>query len=159
VGSACSRNERDTATGQPPEVGSTAPDFSLKDLNGRRVNLSDYRGHVVIIDFWATWCPPCQATIPELVSIEDTYRKQGLVVLGISLDEGSDVERTLAAFSKDHRMNYSVLLGTDAVEDRYNIRSIPTLFLVGKTGKIKELYRGYTDNFRENISAEIDKLL
>jgi cytochrome c biogenesis protein CcmG/thiol:disulfide interchange protein DsbE len=156
---ACSRNEHAAPAGQRPEIGTIAPDFSLKDLKGRNVSLSHYKGHVVLLDFWATWCPPCQATIPELVSVEQKYRGKGVVVLGIAIDDGGDVAMRLSAFSKDHGMNYPVLLGSDAIEDRYNIRSIPTMFLIDKSGKIQDLYMGYTEDFQKTISAEIDRLI
>jgi cytochrome c biogenesis protein CcmG/thiol:disulfide interchange protein DsbE len=157
--SACSRNEQTPAAWQRPEVGGIAPDFSLKTLNGRNVNLSDFKGHVVVLDFWATWCPPCQATIPELVSVEDKYRDKGVVVLGIAIDDGRNIAAKLSAFSKEHKMNYSILLGSDAIEDRYDIRSIPTMFLIDKSGKIRDLYMGYTEDFQRTISAEIDRLI
>jgi cytochrome c biogenesis protein CcmG/thiol:disulfide interchange protein DsbE len=156
---ACSRNDQVSRAGQQPEVGEIAPDFTLKDLRGRNVSLSEYRGHVVILDFWATWCPPCNETIPELVSLEEKYGGKGVVVLGIAIDDGHSNAATLSAFSKEHKMNYSVLLGSDAVEGIYNIRSIPTLFLLDRKGKIQHLYMGYMENFQEIISAEIDKLI
>jgi cytochrome c biogenesis protein CcmG/thiol:disulfide interchange protein DsbE len=156
---ACSRNNQVSPSGQRPEVGAIAPDFTLKDLKGRDVSLSEYRGHVVILDFWATWCPPCNETIPELVSVEEKYGGKGVVVLGIAIDDGRSDATMLSAFSKEHRMNYPILLGSDAIEGIYNIRSIPTLFLVDKKGKIQNLYMGYRENFRDIISAEIDKLI
>ncbi len=155
---ACSRQEPAAPAGQRTGVGKPAPDFKLKDLNGRYVRLSDYRGHVVLIDFWATWCPPCQATIPELVSVEKKYRDKGIVVLGISVDEGADAAK-LAAFSKEHKMNYPVLLGSEAVQDVYNVRGIPMIVLVGKEGKIQERYMGYMANFQQIVSAEINRLI
>jgi thiol-disulfide isomerase/thioredoxin len=157
--SACSRNEHGTPEGQRPEVGGIAPDFTLKDLRGHDVKLSEYRGHVVLLDFWATWCPPCQETIPELVSVEKKYKNKGIVVLGISIDEGRDIATKLSAFSKEHEMNYPILLGSDAVEETYNIRSIPTMLLVDREGKVRELYMGYMENFQDIVSAEIDKLI
>jgi cytochrome c biogenesis protein CcmG/thiol:disulfide interchange protein DsbE len=159
VWSACSRNEQGTTTEHRPEVGSAAPDFTLKDLRGREVRLSSYRGHVVLVDFWATWCPPCKATIPELISVEERYGDKGVIVLGVSIDEGRDVSAKLSAFSREHNMNYPVLIGTDAVEDSYDITSIPTMLLVDKEGKIRDLYRGYRENFQKVVSAEIEKLL
>jgi cytochrome c biogenesis protein CcmG/thiol:disulfide interchange protein DsbE len=156
---ACSRSDRTSRAGQRPEIGGIAPDFTLRDLNGRSVSLLEYRGHVVILDFWASWCPPCNETIPELVSIRKKYGGKGVVVLGIAIDDGQNSAATLSAFSKEHNMNYPVLLGSNAVEGIYNIRSIPTLFLIDKKGEIHDLYMGYMENFQEIISAEIDKLI
>jgi peroxiredoxin len=156
---ACSRNDQVSRTGQQPEVGGMAPDFTLKDLNGRSVSLSEYRGNVVILDFWASWCPPCNETIPELVSLKEKYGGKGVVVLGIAIDDGQSDVTTLSAFSKEHKMNYTILLGSDAVEGIYNVRSIPALFLVDRKGKIRGFYLGYMENLQEIISAEIDKLI
>jgi cytochrome c biogenesis protein CcmG/thiol:disulfide interchange protein DsbE len=156
---ACSRSDQGPRAGQRPEVGGIAPDFTLRDLKGRNVSLSEYRGHVVVLDFWASWCPPCNETIPELVSVQNKYGGKGVVVLGIAIDDSRSDATTLLAFSKEHRMNYAILIGSDAVEGIYKIRSIPTLFLVDKKGKIQGLYMGYMENFRDIISAEIDKLI
>jgi cytochrome c biogenesis protein CcmG/thiol:disulfide interchange protein DsbE len=156
---ACSRGGQGSHAGQRPVVGDIAPDFTLKDLKGRNVSLLDYRGHVVILDFWASWCPPCNKTIPELVFVQNKYGEKGVVVLGIAIDDGRSDASALFAFSKEHRMNYPILIGSDGVEGIYEIRSIPTLFLVDQKGKIQDLYMGYMENFRNIISAEIDKLI
>jgi cytochrome c biogenesis protein CcmG/thiol:disulfide interchange protein DsbE len=155
----CSRSGQGSQAGRRPVVGGIAPDFTLKDLKGRDVSLSDYRGHIVILDFWASWCPPCNETIPELVALQNKYGQKGVVVLGIAIDDGSSDASALFAFSKEHGINYPILVGSDIVEGIYEIRGIPTLFLVDRKGKIQDLHMGYRENFRDIISAEIDKLI
>ncbi len=155
----CSRrNETGPTSEKKAEVGAAAPDFSLKDLQGRDVSLSSFRGHVVLLDFWATWCPPCMASVPELIALEKKYKDEGLVVLAVSLDEGGDVTSKLSAFSRDHALNYTILLSNENVERMYNVGSIPTMYVIGKDGTIRNLHLGYMENLQEIVSKEIDKL-
>ncbi len=120
-----------------------APDFTLTNQNGQKVNLSDYRGKVVILDFWATWCPPCKAEIPGFVSLYNKYKDNGLVVLGVSLDR--DGWSSVRPFIKNYKISYPVMLGTQNVVQAYgNIQSIPTTFVLDKQGKIRQKYVGLT---------------
>lgn len=145
-----------------------APDFSLKDLTGRTVKLSDYKGKVVLINFWATWCPPCKVEIPDLVKVYDTYKKKGFVILAISLDDdpGKVVPPFVVDFKKDKKVsiNYPMLVGDEAVNDAFGgIRGIPTTFLIDRKGVIRKKYIGPPGNSHEEIQAafktEITKLL
>lgn len=116
-----------------------APEFNLQDLNGKNVKLSDFKGKVVIINFWATWCPPCKAEIPDFIELYKTYQKKGLVILGIALDNKSKVEK----FVKDNNVNYPILLGDQEVSNLYGgITGIPTTFIVDRKGNIKNVYVG-----------------
>ena len=74
------------------QTAGTAPDFVLKDIEGKDVQLSQYKGKMVVVEFWATWCPPCKATIPGLIAVQEKYAGKGLVVLGVSIDEGDDLQ-------------------------------------------------------------------
>jgi thiol-disulfide isomerase/thioredoxin len=94
---------------QIPLFGAAAPAWELKDLNGNAVKLSDFKGKVVILDFWATWCPPCRAEIPHFVELQDKYGKQGLVIVGISLDEGGP--GVVSSFVKANKINYPIVMG------------------------------------------------
>ncbi len=137
-----------------------APDFRLQDLQGSDITLSQFRGKVVLLEFWATWCPPCRATIPELVSIQEKYKGRDFVVLGISIDdEGSDLRTELLNFSKEFHINYPVLMGSEAVEREYKVWSIPRSFLIDKEGMIRESYSGYIDQYESKVSAEVERLL
>jgi len=136
-----------------------APDFILKDIEGRDVRLSQYRGKVVLLEFWATWCPPCKATIPELVAVQNKFRDRGFALLGVSVDEDLDLAKKLSKFSKEHRINYSVLLGNEKVHRAYHVGSIPASFLIDKEGRIINAYTGYLDKFETRVSEEIERIL
>ena len=132
----------------------TAPDFDLKKLSGGRARLSDYRGKVVILDFWATWCPPCLKEIPDFVELQNKYGDKGLAILGLSLDQ--DPKRVLAPFVKKYQMNYPVLLTDGKVERIYGgITGIPTTFVIDRKGEIYKRYVGFRSKnvFEEDIKA------
>ncbi len=111
-----------------------APDFTLQDANGASVKLSDYRGKVVLLNFWATWCGPCGVEIPWFIEFEQQYKSKGLEVVGVSMDEeGWSVIKPYVA---EHKVNYRVLLGTDSVSQLYGgVDSLPTTFLIDRDGK------------------------
>lgn len=111
-----------------------APDFTLKDINGKKHKLSDYRGRQVFINFWATWCPPCQKEIPEIINLRKSYPKDKLAILAIS-DESLV---TLQTFAEKRGLNYTILQMEKAMESPYNkVRYIPTNFFIDDKGKIK----------------------
>lgn len=141
------------------QVGGAAPDFILKDLSGRDVQLSRYQGSVVLVEFWATWCPPCRAAIPDLEELLRKYGSRGFTILSISMDTGSNLSEKLLSFQREYNISYPVLLGDSGVSDSYNVRSIPALFLITRQGTIAQAYMGYSENFVQLISGEIDKLL
>ncbi len=114
----------------------SAPDFQLVDLRtGKKVQLSDFRGKAVVLNFWATWCPPCKAEIPWFVSYQNQYGPQGLQVIGVTMDDaGKDV---ILKFASDLHMNYPVLQGTNEVADEYGgVEGLPTTFYIGREGKM-----------------------
>src|SRR5438105_1885112 len=112
-----------------------APDFELKSLDGRTVRLSDFRGKVVVLNFWATWCAPCRVETPWLVDLYRQYKEQGLEVVGISMDDGE--QEHVAEFAKELGINYTVLLGNHAVGDAYGgLRFLPQTFFIDRNGKI-----------------------
>ncbi len=113
-----------------------APDFTLKDINGNDVSLKDYRGKLVFVNFWATWCGPCRAEIPAFVNLIDTYGKDGFVILGVSVDSPKDIKK-IPAFMEQMKINYPVLLATEKVRMEYGgISSIPTTFVINQEGKV-----------------------
>ena len=140
------------------EAGPTAPDFSLKDLSGKTVTLEQYRGKVVLLDFWATWCPPCRMTIPMLIELQDKYREKGLVILGISIDDPQQVaDKDLRYFVKMTKINYPVLRFNQKVMKDYfegERVSVPTMFVVDRNGKIIDMIVGYApDPLKKSLAA------
>ncbi len=135
-----------------------APDFTLSSTNGKQIRLSDFRGKVVIVDFWATWCPPCKAEIPDFVKLYSEYKNDGFQMLGVSLDEGG--AKNVVPFMKDHGMNYPVVFGTEEVVSAYGgIRGIPTTFVIDKKGYVRGAFEGYRqasvfENLLKQLLAE-----
>jgi peroxiredoxin len=124
-----------------------APDFTLEDLSGNSVSLKQFRGQIVFLDFWATWCAPCRFSIPELVDLQKRYGDQGLVVLGISLDDPQMFNNAyLSEFKKQFKMNYRVLRATMKVAQDYfgtEPMAIPTLFVIDREGRIVAKHVGF----------------
>jgi cytochrome c biogenesis protein CcmG/thiol:disulfide interchange protein DsbE len=119
-----------------------APDFELSDLDGNTVRLSEYRGKVVIIDFWATWCGPCRIGIPDFVDLQDEYGTEDFAILGISVDEGESP--VVAEFARHYKINYPILHDTPEVRAAYGgIRAIPTTFIVDRDGYVRQYIQGY----------------
>ncbi len=139
----------------PPSAASgAAPAFTLPDISGKSVSLADFKGKVVVLDFWATWCPPCRKEIPDFISIQNEYGSKGVQVVGIALDELPKVR----AFVQANGMNYPVLMGTDAITALYGgIEGIPTTFIIDRNGKIVERFEGFRP--RATFVAAISRLL
>lgn len=125
------------------EPGSRAPGFSLTDITGRRLDLASYRGKVVLLDFWATWCGPCRQEIPRFVQMQEEYGPRGLQIVGISLDDSAEPVRR---FYRELKMNYPVALGDAALAEKYGgVLGLPTAFLIGRDGRIRASHVGETD--------------
>jgi peroxiredoxin len=132
-----------------------APPFSLIDLNGRTLELGAQKGKVVLLDFWATWCPPCRVEIPGFVRLQGRYRDQGLVVIGISLDDSPEPVRE---FYREFRMNYPVAMGDERISELYGgILGLPTTFVIGRDGRVYYKHMGATAV--SDIEEEIKELL
>ncbi len=111
-----------------------APGFTLTDASGAKVSLADYRGKVVLLNFWATWCGPCQVEIPWLQQFEQQYKSKGFEVLGVSMDE--DGWSAVKPFIAENKLNYRVLLGNDSVSQLYGgLDALPTTFMIDREGK------------------------
>jgi len=121
-----------------------APDWQLNDVDGKLLRLSDFKGKVVILDFWATWCPPCRREIPGFVSIQKKYADKGFTVIGVSVDEqGPSVVKP---FMRLLEMNYPVVMGTPKIVVDYGgIEAIPTTFVIDRQGNVVTAYEGFTD--------------
>jgi peroxiredoxin len=133
-----------------------APDFTLKDENGASVRLSDYKGKVVLLNFWATWCGPCQIEIPWFEQFEQQYKSQGFAVLGVSMDD--EGWPAVKPFIAAHKVNYRILLGNDSVGELYGgLDALPTSFLVDREGRLAYTHVGLAG--KNEYLNEIQSLL
>jgi cytochrome c biogenesis protein CcmG, thiol:disulfide interchange protein DsbE len=120
-----------------------APDFTLPQLSGPPLKLSDYHGKIVLLDFWATWCEPCRAEIPHFVELQNKYGNQGLQIIGVSMDDSPD---PVPAFYKQFKMNYPVVMGNAQIGEQYGgILGLPIAFLLDRQGQIRFKHMGATD--------------
>jgi peroxiredoxin len=118
-----------------------APDFNLKDADGKPVKLSDYRGKVVLLNFWATWCGPCKIEIPWFMDFEQTYKDKNFAVLGVSLDE--DGWDAVKPYIQQKKINYRVMIGTEQVAQMYGeVDSLPTTFMIDREGRVAAVHIG-----------------
>ena len=132
-----------------------APNFRLTDLAGKPLELASYRGKVVILDFWATWCPPCRAEIPHFKSLIAAYKSKGFEMIGIAVGEE---EGAVKSFAQANGIPYSLAVGSGQVERAYGgIRGIPTTFLIDKKGRIVKKYVGFQD--KAVFERQIQQLL
>ncbi|MCE5301025.1 MAG: TlpA family protein disulfide reductase [Spirochaetia bacterium] len=153
IGSGCSKDEVPApaaaggsvasdygTTTQRPADAYRAPDFSIPSPDGSTVKLSDYTGKVVILDFWATWCPPCKAEIPFFIELYNEHKNDGLVLLGAALDEESKV----SGFIRDFKVNYPTGIADQKLAMQYGgIRGIPTTFVIDREGYVVRQYVGF----------------
>ncbi len=142
------------------EVSNAAPstaasDFTLQDLQGNKVKLSDFKGRPVLIDFWATWCPPCRESVPGIEKIYKNYSGKGLVVLAISLDYGG--WDGVKSFVAEHGITYTVLKGDEDVASKYNVHTIPMVIILNKNGKIYKRFLGLGED--DTLEKDIKDVL
>ncbi|MFA5146554.1 MAG: TlpA disulfide reductase family protein [Candidatus Omnitrophota bacterium] len=136
------------------EAGEAAPDFSLTDLDGKTFNLSDFNGKVVILDFFAPWCPPCREEIPDFIKLQSEYGDKGFAMVGVALVSRDEAK----SFAEKAGINYPVLIDDGKVSGNYGpIRSIPTTFVIGRDSKISKMYIGYKT--KEVFEKDIQELL
>jgi peroxiredoxin len=138
-------------------VGQPMPVFSLKDANGQMVRPADYKGKVVLLDFWATWCGPCKVEIPWFIDFERQFKDQGFAVVGVSMDE--DGWNVIKPYVQKMQMNYRILLGNDDVSTAYGgLDSLPTTLLIDRQGKIASVHVGVSMG-KEEFKNAIAQLL
>ena len=132
---------------------SAAPDFTLRTAEGRNLRLHEQRGQVVLVNFWATWCGPCREEMPRLNAMYEKYRKSGVVLLGVNID---DDPNTALATAKKLNVSFPVLLDTDKhVSKLYDLSTMPSTVVIDRDGKVRYLHRGY----REGDEAEYDQAI
>lgn len=124
-------------------AGAGAPDFTVTDIHGKKLSLADYRGKVVLLDFWATWCAPCLEEIPHFVEMQQQLGAQGFQTIGISMDDGP---KPVLQFYQDHKLNYPVAVGDAKLADSYGgILGLPVTFVINRDGQIRKKFVGATD--------------
>ena len=136
-----------------------APDFSWQTQDGKIVHLSDLKGEVVLLDFWATWCGPCRMTIPHVEALYNKYKDKGVKVIGVNLDKASG-RNAVTEFIKKEGITYLVISdASGTVANSYGATSIPRFFFIDKEGNIAKMIVGYDPNMEDTFSKEIDTLL
>ena len=152
----CSSETVKAASVKPDNERKAAPEFALKDADGKLVHLSDYKGKVVLLDFWATWCGPCKIEIPWFMDMQRKNRDRGFEVLGVSMDdEGWEVVKP---FLSDLQVNYRVVIGNDVTAQLYGgVDALPTTFLIDRGGKIAAVHVGLAS--KKDFEDGIEQLL
>ena len=155
----CSSSKPVNAAGastKPEKERKAAPDFELKDADGKTVRLSDYKGKIVLLDFWATWCGPCKIEIPWFIQFERAYKDKGFSVIGVAMDE--EGWTVVKPFIAEMAINYRVLQGNDGTAQLYGgVEALPTTFLIDREGKIAATHVGL--NGKDDFENGIKKLL
>ncbi len=142
----------DNTAASPRKV---APEFVLNDANGALVRLSAYKGKVVLLNFWATWCHGCQEEIPWFVQFESKYESNGLAVIGVSMDD--DGWKSVKPFLEEKKLNYTVVIGNEPLGKLYGLSAMPMTLLIDREGKIAASYSGVID--RAKCESDLQALL
>jgi len=128
---------------KPTAPGNAAPEFTVTDIDGKKLALSDYKGKVVLLDFWATWCTPCRAEIPHFVEMQQKYGPQGFQVVGISMDDDA---KPVKEFYRQYNMSYPVAVGDDKLAQTFGgVLGLPVNFIIDREGRIHAKFLGATD--------------
>jgi peroxiredoxin len=139
------------------QKGDKAPAIKLITTSGQPVTLANYKGYVLVMDFFATWCIPCKESIPHMNALNRKYGKQGLQVLGVSVDEGG--EREVKNFIAERKISYPVAIAPEDLQTEYGLRSIPTIYVINKKGLVAEKYQGFSEQTGRAMEETIKRLL
>ncbi len=143
--------------GKKEAIHVSAPDFTLKTLDDQEITLSDLKGKVVLLDFWATWCGPCRESIPHLIQLEKKFKEMEFKVIGMSMDRG-DVD-TVRRFVKSMDIPYSIIITPDDVARHYSIRGLPTTILIDQSGMVHEKIIGFNQTIAKQLEDKVAELL
>ncbi len=147
--SACKpRNQLNLSGGNRPP----APEFQLTDINGKPLSLAQYKGKVVLLDFWATWCAPCKVEIPHFIALQDKYGSQGLQIIGLSMDDDA---KPVVKFAEQMKINYPIAVGDEKLASKYGgVLGLPIAFIIDKEGRIVHKHVGETapDVFEKEVA-------
>lgn len=142
------------------QVGSLAPDWTAKDPEGKDHQLSNYKGKLVLMDFWGTWCPPCRAAMPGMQELHEKYKDKGLVVLGMNVEKSAKADP--AKYMKENKFTYGLMLESGGIAQQYAIRAYPTFILIGPDGRILFRDQGFSKalehQLEEVIKDNLDKV-
>ena len=153
---ACSPAETPKTTVKDSKDRKAAPEFALKDASGKIVHLADFKGKVVLLDFWATWCGPCKIEIPWFAEFQRQYKDRGFEVLGVSMDESGWAAVT--PFAAEKKINYRLVIGDDKTGDQYGgIEALPTTFVIDREGRIASVHVGLSA--KKEFQDAIEKVL
>ena len=152
---ACTSQDPATRGGESTLIKKPAPDFTLQDLKGNQVSLSDFRGQPVVLNFWATWCMPCRAEIPYLDALYTKYKDQGLVVIGVNVETDYMKVKHFA----ESRISYTVLLDGSTQSQGYDISGIPCTYYIDREGIVRHRSVGFAPSGEVLIEEKIKELL
>jgi len=133
-----------------------APDFSLKSIDGQEITLSQLKGKVVLLDFWATWCGPCKESIPHLVQLYKNYRGSGFELVGMNVDKGD--REAVRRFVRSMDIPYPVVTAPEDVVSNYRVSGIPVTFLIDKEGRIRERVVGFSGTIARQLDTKVGEL-
>jgi thiol-disulfide isomerase/thioredoxin len=141
-------------------LGTPAPDFELETISGERVNLKSLRGKVVVLDFWAVWCGPCEESMPFFQKLQDQYGNEGLEVVGLHVDDRMPEPKEVQAFLDERSIHYRNLVSTTEVDDKFMIYAMPTTYLIDREGVIRKRHVGFNPGTApEKLETDVRGLL
>ncbi|MRR54573.1 MAG: TlpA family protein disulfide reductase [Deltaproteobacteria bacterium] len=142
-----------------PQKGSPAPAIKVVTTSGQKVTLANYRGYVLVMEFFATWCDGCRDSLPHLIRLNKTYGKQGLQILGLNPGVGGDDLPRVRKFIREERINFPVALVDDDILINYSVQPIPAIFIIDKKGVLVEKYVGFSPAIEASMEKTIKTLL
>ncbi|MDB6063105.1 MAG: thiol-disulfide isomerase-like protein [Verrucomicrobiaceae bacterium] len=146
-----------TAAASLCHANESAPDFALKSTEGSNIRLSEHRGEVILLNFWASWCGPCRQEMPQLNALQERYKKLGFNVVGVNVDKDSALATKLL---KDIPVSFPVLLDdTGSVSSSYNVSAMPTTVLIDRDGNMRYLHKGYKPGYEQDYEQQIKELI